>query len=86
MPGLENDLNQEPPKSGQNHSIDWDGIVEWDGPAHELDYYMVWDDEIHCSHLLILLFCYVFILFMISFLCFLFDVLGDEDQGADGVK
>lgn len=37
MPGgLGIDLNQEPPEAGLDHS-------DWDGPAHGLDYGMVWD-------------------------------------------
>lgn len=32
------DLNAEPP-------IDWDEIEEWEGPAHDLAYDMVWTDE-----------------------------------------
>jgi hypothetical protein len=32
------DLNAEPP-------IDWEEIGEWEGPAHELDYDLVWTDE-----------------------------------------
>nr|TKW26528.1 hypothetical protein SEVIR_3G196100v2 [Setaria viridis] len=42
MLGLEIDLNEEPPESVV--PIDWDDIAEWDGPAHELDYDMVWDE------------------------------------------
>jgi hypothetical protein len=40
------DLNLEPPSDDleQNDPIDWDGIEEWDGPAHELDYKLVWHD------------------------------------------
>ena len=44
MPGLGIDLNLQPPESGQIYPIDWDDITEFDGPAHELDYDMVWDD------------------------------------------
>ena len=44
MPGLDVDLNLEPPESGQMDPIDWDDIVEYDGSAHLLDYDMVWDD------------------------------------------
>lgn len=32
------DLNVQPP-------IYWDEIGEWEGPAHELEYDMVWFDE-----------------------------------------
>ena len=28
----------------QNDPNDWDGIEEWDDPAHELDYNLVWHD------------------------------------------
>nr|TKW16465.1 hypothetical protein SEVIR_5G301300v2 [Setaria viridis] len=45
MPGLEIDSNQNPPGSALDNPIDWDGIGEWDGPANELDYDMVWNDE-----------------------------------------
>ncbi|CAN6243180.1 unnamed protein product [Urochloa humidicola] len=46
MPGLDVDLNVEPevPESGQLNLIEWDDIGEFDGPAHELDYDMVWND------------------------------------------
>ncbi|CAN6360374.1 unnamed protein product [Urochloa humidicola] len=46
MPGLDVDLNVEAPELGQLNPIDWDDIVEFDGPAHELDYDMVWNDGI----------------------------------------
>jgi len=46
MPGLDVDLNLEPPESGQMNPIDWDDIVEFEGPAHELEYDMVWNDGI----------------------------------------
>ncbi|CAO2204496.1 unnamed protein product [Urochloa humidicola] len=46
MPGLDVDLNVEAPESAQLNPIDWDDIVEFDGPAHELDYDMVWNDGI----------------------------------------
>ena len=42
MAGLDFDLNLEAPESGQMNPIDWDDIVEFDGPAHELDYDMVY--------------------------------------------
>ncbi|CAL5001422.1 unnamed protein product [Urochloa decumbens] len=44
MPRLEIDLNEEPHESGDLYPIDWDDIVEYDGPAHQLDYDLVWDD------------------------------------------
>jgi len=46
MGGIELDLNLDPPSDDldQNDPIDWDGIEEWDGPAHELDYNLVWHD------------------------------------------
>ncbi|KAJ1264236.1 hypothetical protein BS78_09G247800 [Paspalum vaginatum] len=28
-----------------NEPIDWDGIREWEGPAHQLDYDLVWEDH-----------------------------------------
>ncbi|CAN6164883.1 unnamed protein product, partial [Urochloa humidicola] len=34
------DLNQIPP----DDPVDWEGIEEWDGPANELDYDMIWHD------------------------------------------
>ena len=45
MPGLEIDLNQNPSESDLENPIAWDEIEEWDGPANELDYAMVWNDE-----------------------------------------
>jgi len=36
--------NVEPPELNQMPWIDWSAIGEWDGPAHELDYHMVWDE------------------------------------------
>nr|TKW33207.1 hypothetical protein SEVIR_2G217600v2 [Setaria viridis] len=50
MPGLGIDLNLHPPESGQIYPIDWDDVAEFDGPAHELDYDMVWDDGIKGSN------------------------------------
>ncbi|EES12097.1 uncharacterized protein LOC8075255 [Sorghum bicolor] len=44
MPGLEIDLNDELPESGDLYPIDWDEILEYHGPAHQLDYDMVWDN------------------------------------------
>ena len=46
MGGIELNLNLDPPSDDldQNDPIDWDGIEEWDGPAHELDYNLVWHD------------------------------------------
>ena len=38
------DLNLEPPDCVINEPVDWNSIAEWDGPAHELDYVMVWED------------------------------------------
>jgi hypothetical protein len=35
------DLNAEPP-------IDWKEMIEWEGPAHELDYDLVWTGEGFC--------------------------------------
>ncbi|CAN6225104.1 unnamed protein product [Urochloa humidicola] len=34
------DLNSKPP-------FDWDELGEWEGPAHELDYDLVWSGEEH---------------------------------------
>ncbi|KAL5217595.1 hypothetical protein ABZP36_018279 [Zizania latifolia] len=45
MPGIEIDLNQNPPESALDNLVDWDDIGEWDGPANELEYDMVWNDE-----------------------------------------
>ena len=44
MPPFYIDLNEEPLESNDLYPIDWDDIVEYDGPAHLLDYDMVWDD------------------------------------------
>jgi hypothetical protein len=46
---MKNHLNQH-----LNHPTDWDGIVNWDGPAHELDYAMVWDDGNQGAHLIVI--------------------------------
>ncbi|CAO2166202.1 unnamed protein product, partial [Urochloa humidicola] len=46
MPGLDVDLNVDAPESAQLNPIDWDEIVEFDGPAHDLDYDMVWNDGV----------------------------------------
>lgn len=45
MPGIEIDLNQNPPESTLDNPVDWDDIGEWDGPTNELDYAMIWNDE-----------------------------------------
>jgi hypothetical protein len=34
MPELEIELNEEPPESGDFYPINWDDIVEYDGPRH----------------------------------------------------
>jgi hypothetical protein len=36
-------LNLEPPESDQIYPVQWDDIEEFDGPAHEIDYDMVWE-------------------------------------------
>lgn len=44
-PPDESDVNLEPASlhpSSDPGVINWDGIQEWDGPAHELDYDFVW--------------------------------------------
>ena len=44
-PHDESDVNLEPASlhpSSDPGVINWDGIQEWDGPAHELDYDFVW--------------------------------------------
>ncbi|RLM85328.1 uncharacterized protein C2845_PM04G32180 [Panicum miliaceum] len=38
------DLNHELPSWDSNTPIDWDAIGDWEGPAHDLDFHMVWDD------------------------------------------
>jgi hypothetical protein len=43
MPGLGIDLNLEPPESDQIYPVQWDDIEEFDGPAHEIEYDMVWE-------------------------------------------
>jgi len=72
MPGLGIDLNLQPPESGQIYPIDWDDVAEFDGPAHELDYDMVWDDGIEGAPSLIFLFYHVLLLVMVSFFLFCF--------------
>jgi len=71
MPGLEIDLNDEPPESGDLYPIDWDGIVEYDGPANQLDYDMVWDDGSQGAKLSRSLFCLLLFLSMSLFFLFL---------------
>ncbi|CAL4943380.1 unnamed protein product [Urochloa decumbens] len=44
MHGIEFDLNENPPESEVHQNIVWDSIAEFDGPAHDLDYAMVWDE------------------------------------------
>lgn len=48
------ELNAEP-------AFDWDEIGQWEGPAHELDYDMVWSDEgrssVYSFMLYVCLFC-----------------------------
>jgi len=44
MPGLQIDLNDVPYEPGDWYPVDWDDIVEYVGPANQLDYDMVWDD------------------------------------------
>jgi len=47
-PHDESDVNLEPASlhpSSDPGVINWDGIQEWDGPAHELDYDFVWHDN-----------------------------------------
>ncbi|RLN09445.1 uncharacterized protein C2845_PM11G25980 [Panicum miliaceum] len=39
-------MKRKAPESSQFSPIDWDDIQEFDGPAHELDYDMVWNDGI----------------------------------------
>jgi hypothetical protein len=43
------DLNLEPP-------IDWDAIGDWIGPAHDLDYDMVWADADEGTYLCAIVF------------------------------
>jgi hypothetical protein len=72
MPGLGTDLNLQPPESGQIYPIYWDGVAEFDGLAHELDYDMVCDDGIQGAPLLSFQFCQIFLLVMVSFFRFCF--------------
>jgi hypothetical protein len=65
MSGLDFDLNLEAPESDQMNPIDWDDIVEFDGPAHELDYDMVWNDGIQGAFLVRFLFSQAFLLSMV---------------------
>ena len=55
MPRLQIDLNQNPPESALENPIDWDDIGEWDGPANELDYDMVWNDGNQGEYLIMIL-------------------------------
>jgi len=52
MPPLPIDLNEE-----DLHPIDWDEILEYDSPAHELAYDMVWEDANQGTDLLSFMFC-----------------------------
>lgn len=62
----------QPPESDQIYPIDWDDVAEFDGPAYELDYDMVWDDGIEGAPSLIFLFFHVLLLVMVSFFLFCF--------------
>ena len=82
MPGLDFDLNLEAPESGQMNPIDWDDIVVFDGPAHELDYDMVWNDGIQGAFSVRFLFSQAFLLSMIWL--FSFSVFFYSYQAGDG--
>jgi hypothetical protein len=56
MPGIEFSSNENPPESEVDQNIDWDSIAEFDGPAHDLDYAMVWDEGTQCYFVLVLFF------------------------------
>lgn len=47
MPGIQFDLNENPPELEVDHNIEWDSIKEFDGPAHDLDFVMVYHEETH---------------------------------------
>ena len=91
MPVLDIDWNQEPDESGHLYPKDWDDIVEFVGPAHQLDYDMVWDDGNQGANLPRSLFCLSLLLSMNLFFLFLcccvasFGEQGDEGD-ADGVQ
>ena len=48
-------MNQNPLHSAIENPIDWNEIGEWDGPANELDYAMVWNDENQGEYLVMIL-------------------------------
>jgi hypothetical protein len=84
MPGLEIDLNQNPSESDLENPIDWDEIEEWDGPANELNYAMVWNDENQGEYLIMILdlLCLPSV-HDLNFFDSVFHILGDG-QGSDG--
>ncbi|KAF8657527.1 hypothetical protein HU200_060091 [Digitaria exilis] len=57
MPRLGVDLNIETPESDQIYPVHWDDIEGFNGPAHEFDYDMIWDNGIQGA--LFLSFCFV---------------------------
>lgn len=87
MPGLHIDLNEDPRESALNHPVDWDDIVEWGGPAHELDYAMVWNDGIQGAQLISNLdFPCLSSVHDLSFVfVYVFHVIDDEDGGTEEV-
>jgi hypothetical protein len=71
MPALGIDLNQQPDESGDLYPTDWDDIDEYDGPAHQLDYDMVWEDGNQGANLPRSLICLLLVLSMNLFFLFL---------------
>ena len=84
MRGVQIDLNQNPLESALENPIDWDEVGEWDGPANELDYAMVWNDENQGEYLVMILdlLCLPSV-HDLNFFQSVFHISGDG-QGADG--
>jgi hypothetical protein len=60
MPGIHFDLNENLPELEVDHNIEWDSIEEFDGPAHDLDFVMVYHEETHQgSFVLMLVFLHI---------------------------
>ena len=90
MLGLEIDLNEQPPESGDLYPIDWDDIVEYDGPAHQLEI-MTWfgmmEAKVQIYQYLYFAFCYFCLWIYSFFLCVAtFGEQGDEGDAETGVQ
>ena len=85
-PHDESDVNLEPASlhpSSDPGVINWDGIQEWDGPAHELDYDFVWHgngDDGECE-----LICFVSFDLCVL-ICLLCQQILDGDEQGEGTE